>query len=123
MNPDGTVRTAEIQDRARMASDSFYRAAAESARRAVLNPRCSPLRLPPEKYNAWKTLVLNFDRSEEHTSELQSLMRISYAVFCLKKKQYAFSRSGWFSPVDDHVERFKSPEYIPVCFNLSDYVN
>src|SRR3546814_13529633 len=28
------------------------------------------------------------DRSEEHTSELQSLMRISYAVFCLKKKKY-----------------------------------
>src|SRR3546814_3616408 len=27
-------------------------------------------------------------RSEEHTSELQSLMRISYAVFCLKKKHY-----------------------------------
>src|SRR3546814_8230826 len=33
--------------------------------------------------------IVNFaqgDRSEEHTSELQSLMRISYAVFCLKKK-------------------------------------
>src|SRR3546814_2638960 len=29
------------------------------------------------------------DRSEEHTSELQSLMRISYAVFCLKKKHTA----------------------------------
>src|SRR3546814_1284917 len=29
-------------------------------------------------------------RSEEHTSELQSLMRISYAVFCLKKKTYQF---------------------------------
>src|SRR3546814_6332638 len=29
-----------------------------------------------------------FDRSEEHTSELQSLMRISYAVFCLKKKTH-----------------------------------
>src|SRR3546814_3165106 len=28
----------------------------------------------------------DFKRSEEHTSELQSLMRISYAVFCLKKK-------------------------------------
>src|SRR3546814_1271540 len=28
-----------------------------------------------------------FGRSEEHTSELQSLMRISYAVFCLKKKK------------------------------------
>src|SRR3546814_3147405 len=30
-------------------------------------------------------------RSEEHTSELQSLMRISYAVFCLKKKKYIIS--------------------------------
>src|SRR3546814_7334139 len=33
-----------------------------------------------------ETRVQNF-RSEEHTSELQSLMRISYAVFCLKKKK------------------------------------
>src|SRR3546814_3155259 len=33
------------------------------------------------------TLVGGFLRSEEHTSELQSLMRISYAVFCLKKKK------------------------------------
>src|SRR3546814_10244857 len=31
--------------------------------------------------------LCNVDRSEEHTSELQSLMRISYAVFCLKKKK------------------------------------
>src|SRR3546814_2622965 len=30
--------------------------------------------------------ALRSERSEEHTSELQSLMRISYAVFCLKKK-------------------------------------
>src|SRR3546814_7670514 len=30
-------------------------------------------------------------RSEEHTSELQSLMRISYAVFCLKKKQHTYN--------------------------------
>src|SRR3546814_18013569 len=33
-------------------------------------------------------------RSEEHTSELQSLMRISYAVFCLKKKKYTDSRQS-----------------------------
>src|SRR3546814_2100740 len=33
--------------------------------------------------DTWRT----WDRSEEHTSELQSLMRISYAVFCLKKKK------------------------------------
>src|SRR3546814_8097493 len=32
-------------------------------------------------------------RSEEHTSELQSLMRISYAVFCLKKKQQRITQS------------------------------
>src|SRR3546814_10936707 len=34
-----------------------------------------------------KTMVESLLRSEEHTSELQSLMRISYAVFCLKKKK------------------------------------
>src|SRR3546814_3548652 len=32
-------------------------------------------------------------RSEEHTSELQSLMRISYAVFCLKKKKKTYNKS------------------------------
>src|SRR3546814_10730059 len=32
------------------------------------------------------SIACGHDRSEEHTSELQSLMRISYAVFCLKKK-------------------------------------
>src|SRR3546814_9453313 len=33
------------------------------------------------------------ERSEEHTSELQSLMRISYAVFCLKKKKLKHTKS------------------------------
>src|SRR3546814_7326926 len=33
-------------------------------------------------------MTLDVARSEEHTSELQSLMRISYAVFCLKKKKH-----------------------------------
>src|SRR3546814_1501961 len=37
-------------------------------------------------FGIW-TAVLYVGRSEEHTSELQSLMRISYAVFCLKKKK------------------------------------
>src|SRR3546814_9262983 len=35
-----------------------------------------------------RTAIRGCARSEEHTSELQSLMRISYAVFCLKKKKY-----------------------------------
>src|SRR3546814_7277611 len=34
------------------------------------------------------------DRSEEHTSELQSLMRISYAVFCLKKKNKKYRKTN-----------------------------
>src|SRR3546814_1967271 len=41
--------------------------------------------------------LLGTERSEEHTSELQSLMRISYAVFCLKKKQIA--REDIYTPV------------------------
>src|SRR3546814_7420615 len=40
----------------------------------------------PEQYRG-KLLTID-GRSEEHTSELQSLMRISYAVFCLKKKKH-----------------------------------
>src|SRR3546814_8797953 len=36
---------------------------------------------------AWMPAIFRVERSEEHTSELQSLMRISYAVFCLKKKK------------------------------------
>src|SRR3546814_10343660 len=35
-----------------------------------------------------KSVAMGIRRSEEHTSELQSLMRISYAVFCLKKKKH-----------------------------------
>jgi outer membrane biosynthesis protein TonB len=61
MNPDGTIRTARIVDQARLYSDAFYRAAAESAMRAVLNPQCSPLRLPREKYDTWKTFTLSFN--------------------------------------------------------------
>src|SRR3546814_9133510 len=47
--------------------------------RVNTKPRSLPLRLPPKPGEQSR-------RSEEHTSELQSLMRISYAVFCLKKK-------------------------------------
>src|SRR3546814_1050271 len=38
-------------------------------------------------------------RSEEHTSELQSLMRISYAVFCLKKKKKAINKQTTSRPI------------------------
>src|SRR3546814_10735701 len=41
---------------------------------------------------AWRVEGVDGVRSEEHTSELQSLMRISYAVFCLKKKTHTDNR-------------------------------
>src|SRR3546814_2191428 len=44
-------------------------------------------RLLPGRLAEVRPGIHRIDRSEEHTSELQSLMRISYAVFCLKKKQ------------------------------------
>src|SRR3546814_8250395 len=46
--------------------------------------------MPKRSRNPWalsSSATIHFRRSEEHTSELQSLMRISYAVFCLKKKK------------------------------------
>ena len=61
LNADGTVMTAELVDRARAARDTFFRAAAESALRAVLDPLCSPIRLPPKKYEEWKNMVLSFN--------------------------------------------------------------
>lgn len=61
MNPDATVREARIQDQRRLQGDPFFRAAAESALRAVLNPRCSPLKLPLDKYQEWQKMTLNFD--------------------------------------------------------------
>ena len=64
MNPDGTVRQARILDQSRLRGDPFFRAAAESALRAVLNPRCNPLKLPPEKYQQWQNMVLIFDPSQ-----------------------------------------------------------
>src|SRR3546814_10620212 len=39
------------------------------------------------------------ERSEEHTSELQSLMRISYAVFCLKKKKLNIQQNQEIKPI------------------------
>src|SRR3546814_4133798 len=43
--------------------------------------------LDPAVLMLWRPNMQGDTRSEEHTSELQSLMRISYAVFCLKKKK------------------------------------
>src|SRR3546814_4394927 len=47
----------------------------------------------PCQYSFWSCCPCH-SRSEEHTSELQSLMRISYAVFCLKKKNKNNSKNS-----------------------------
>jgi hypothetical protein len=60
VQPDGTVTQATIVDQGRANSDPLFRAAAESARRAFFNPLCTPLKLPPEKYNTWRDLVVDF---------------------------------------------------------------
>lgn len=61
MNPDRTVRDAKVLDTGRYNRDTFFRAAADSALRAVRNPRCTPLNVPADKYDTWKTIVVNFD--------------------------------------------------------------
>src|SRR3546814_2625600 len=61
--------------------------AQRSWRRGSLRGRYRAVRVPPRSpRSGWCAA-----RSEEHTSELQSLMRISYAVFCLKKKNTSFT--------------------------------
>jgi outer membrane biosynthesis protein TonB len=60
VDPDGSVRQATIVDQGRMGGDAFFRAAAESARRAFFNPQCRPLHLPAEKYAIWKELIVDF---------------------------------------------------------------
>src|SRR3546814_1484124 len=58
-------------------------------RKLVTFPACSLFKL------GFQLVLWNTNRSEEHTSELQSLMRISYAVFCLKKNR----RKHTYTPV------------------------
>lgn len=64
INPDRTLRDARVVDMARYNRDSFFRAAADSALRAVRNPLCSPFMVPPDKYEVWKTTIVNFNPRE-----------------------------------------------------------
>ena len=64
MNRDGTVQQAQIVDRGQYASDPIYRAIADSGIRALRNPQCSPLRLPPDSYDLWQTFVFGFSTKD-----------------------------------------------------------
>lgn len=65
LHPDGTLSSRpKVEDQARMSRDAAFRAVAESALRALQNPRCTPLRLPIKKYAAWREISFNFDPRE-----------------------------------------------------------
>jgi hypothetical protein len=64
MNVDGTPRSAVVMDAGQMQGNTYYQAVADSARRAVLNPRCHPFKLPPEKYDHWRAMTLIFNPKE-----------------------------------------------------------
>jgi hypothetical protein len=61
MNQNGTPVKAEVKDVGRYNNDAVFRSAADSAYRAVMNPRCQPWPLSPEKYTGWRTITFNFD--------------------------------------------------------------
>ena len=65
LNRDGSLLgSPRVIDMARFRADQSFLAVAESAVRALLNPRCSPLRLPYGQYEIWKDITFNFDPSE-----------------------------------------------------------
>jgi hypothetical protein len=65
VNPDRTLAGPPIvSDQGRMASDPAFRAAAMAATRALRNPECSPLALPPDKYQEWQSMTVHFDPKE-----------------------------------------------------------
>lgn len=61
MNQNGTPVKAELRDTGRYNSDPVFRAAADAAHRAIMNPRCQPWPLSPEKFTSWRTITFNFD--------------------------------------------------------------
>src|SRR3546814_1605463 len=88
--PDTTLFRSAVQVRGRAAFDRLRERVADVAAVALARVvGVLPVPRPPR--------VL--DRSEEHTSELQSLMRISYAVFCLTTKQQTYNTA----PTHNHT--------------------
>ncbi|MBT3810371.1 MAG: cell envelope integrity protein TolA, partial [Rhodospirillaceae bacterium] len=64
LDPQGVVREATVVDAPLMGLDRYFQAAAEAARRAVLNAKCQPFELPADKYEIWKEIRFNFDPSK-----------------------------------------------------------
>src|SRR3546814_4176162 len=67
-------------------SERFRNARQQTTRRGLRSMQVEQMAQRLDWRPTWLAIIADI-RSEEHTSELQSLMRISYAVFCLKKKK------------------------------------
>src|SRR3546814_7036539 len=79
-------------------------------------PPCNAACPAGENIQAWLALAqagkYRQARSEEHTSELQSLMRISYAVFCLKKQPTTYHAWDATTPNKHHIGRHHRHQYV-----------
>src|SRR3546814_2885507 len=77
---------------------TLFRSCARPRRPAAGARPLPPPSLPPSRHRS--------ARSEEHTSELQSLMRISYAVFCLKKKKKNNTHDNKLTNYNRHTRKY-----------------
>src|SRR3546814_3548669 len=90
-SPSGTTNATSATSihfigRSRSVSATTVPALLRAAAKPLLMPEASDLRSANSVHTPPTSIVPTPRRSEEHTSELQSLMRPSYAVFCLNKK-------------------------------------
>src|SRR3546814_12865263 len=85
----GAEAVLKLVEKARVEIDALIAGAVERPHRRLRRAaaRLAVARVEDELGHLETLTGAGEDRSEEHTSELQSLMRISYAVFCLKKKK------------------------------------
>src|SRR3546814_2240967 len=86
----GQVSPAALSQTVKIKSNCGASGAANSSQLFERMPAMSK----PSPFRTDRAIGWTAPRSEEHTSELQSLMRISYAVFCLKKKKQTHQKTN-----------------------------
>jgi len=61
LSKDGFVQSTQVVNKARMKHDNYYRVAAETAQRSLLDDDCNPLPIPASAYDKWKVITFRFD--------------------------------------------------------------
>ena len=64
LNQEGEVVFSKIINDKMLGNNTFFRAASESAMRAVNHPECKKLKVPKKKYDTWNEIILDFDPSQ-----------------------------------------------------------